>query len=66
MQKSKHFKFNIIFILGPPGSGKGTQCKVLANKYNILHLSAGDLLRKEANINFIIDKPKVKNIRFNI
>ena len=66
MQKTKHFKFKIIFILGPPGSGKGTQCKVLANKYNILHLSAGDLLRKEENINFILDERKVFDIRFNI
>lgn len=38
----------IIFVLGGPGSGKGTQCAKIAEKYNFLHLSAGDLLRKEA------------------
>lgn len=40
-------KPNLLFILGPPGSGKGTQCTLLADYYNIKHISAGDLLRKE-------------------
>lgn len=44
-------KFNIIFILGPPGSGKGTQCSLLTQKLNILHLSAGELLRNELKRN---------------
>ena len=34
----------IVFI-GPPGSGKGTQCKRLAERLGIPHLSTGDLLR---------------------
>jgi adenylate kinase len=34
-----------ILFLGPPGSGKGTQSKKLAEKENLLHLSSGDLLR---------------------
>jgi adenylate kinase len=34
-----------ILFLGPPGSGKGTQSKKLAEKESILHLSSGDLLR---------------------
>ncbi|KAF1741189.1 hypothetical protein MXB_5184 [Myxobolus squamalis] len=41
-------KPSIVFVLGPPGSGKGTQCKLLAEvKYKIHHMSAGDLLRRE-------------------
>ena len=35
----------IVFILGGPGSGKGTQCANLVEKYNFNHYSTGDLLR---------------------
>ncbi|KAI3860410.1 hypothetical protein MKW98_011604 [Papaver atlanticum] len=38
----------IIFVLGGPGSGKGTQCKMIAHKYDeFCHISVGDLLRTE-------------------
>ena len=41
-------KGGIVFILGGPGSGKGTLCSMLTEKYShIKHLSAGDLLREE-------------------
>ncbi len=38
--------FNLI-LFGPPGSGKGTQSQKLVEKYGLIHLSTGDLLRKE-------------------
>ena len=37
----------IIIFLGPPGAGKGTQCKVLVERYRLGHLSSGDCLRRE-------------------
>ena len=38
-----------LVFFGPPGSGKGTQAKLLANELNILHLSTGDILREKLN-----------------
>jgi adenylate kinase len=40
--------FNIV-IFGPPGSGKGTQSERIIEKYQLKHLSTGDLLRAEEN-----------------
>ena len=37
-----------LIILGPQGSGKGTQAKLLAEKFGLTHLSSVDLLRAEA------------------
>lgn len=37
-----------LIILGPQGSGKGTQAKLLAEKFHITHISTGALLREEA------------------
>ncbi|CCE65970.1 hypothetical protein TPHA_0N01890 [Tetrapisispora phaffii CBS 4417] len=39
----------VIFVLGGPGVGKGTQCAKLVDRYGFVHLSAGDLLRAEQN-----------------
>merc|ERR1712042_172296 len=40
-------KSKVLFIIGGPGSGKGTQCEKLAKEFNLTHLSSGDLLRAE-------------------
>lgn len=37
----------VIFVVGGPGTGKGTQCQMLVEKSDWVHLSAGDLLRAE-------------------
>uniref|UniRef100_A0A8R1TKQ4 UMP-CMP kinase n=1 Tax=Onchocerca volvulus TaxID=6282 RepID=A0A8R1TKQ4_ONCVO len=37
----------VVFVLGPPGCGKGTQCMKLEKNLGIKHLSAGELLRAE-------------------
>lgn len=36
-----------LVLFGPPGSGKGTQAETLKAKYNLVHISTGDLLRQE-------------------
>ncbi len=36
-----------LVLLGAPGAGKGTQCKRIVQKYDLSHLSSGDILRKE-------------------
>lgn len=36
-----------IVLLGAPGAGKGTQCKRIVSEYDLLHLSSGDILRRE-------------------
>jgi adenylate kinase len=38
--------FNLI-LFGPPGSGKGTQSEKIVEKYGLIHLSTGNLLRQE-------------------
>ena len=40
-------KYKVIFVIGPPGVGKNTQCDKLVEKYNFIHFSTGDLLRAE-------------------
>lgn len=40
-------KPRVVFVLGGPGAGKGTQSALLVQEYGYVHLSAGDLLREE-------------------
>ncbi|KAA3643691.1 MAG: adenylate kinase [Bacteroidetes bacterium] len=40
-----------IVLFGPPGAGKGTQALKLKEKYNLIHLSTGDILRNEIQQN---------------
>jgi adenylate kinase len=49
-----------IIILGPPGSGKGTQAKLISRDFDFLHLSTGELLR-DAMINQSELGKKAKN-----
>lgn len=37
----------VVFVLGGPGSGKGTNCERIVKDFGYVHLSAGDLLRAE-------------------
>ena len=40
-------KPQVVFVLGGPGAGKGTQCQIISDELGYIHLSAGDLLREE-------------------
>jgi adenylate kinase len=35
-----------VLVIGPPGAGKGTQCKILGDRYGAHHISTGELLRE--------------------
>lgn len=39
-----------LVLFGPPGAGKGTQSNLLIKRYNLVHLSTGDILREEIEI----------------
>ncbi|CEF65429.1 UMP-CMP kinase [Strongyloides ratti] len=50
MRLSSIFRmYNVVFVLGPPGVGKGTLCTMIQEKLGYKHLSAGELLRQERN-----------------
>jgi adenylate kinase len=47
VQKSLENRWVNIIVFGYPGSGKGTQAKKMAEKYNLVYISTGKMLRKE-------------------
>ena len=50
-----------LLFLGAPGAGKGTQAEILSQTNSYLHLSTGELLRKEIEMNTSLGK-QVKSI----
>ena len=50
-----------LLFLGAPGAGKGTQAELLCQTYSYLHLSTGEILRKEIEMNTILGN-QVKDI----
>ena len=53
--KKEEKRINLI-LFGPPGSGKGTQAKILEEKYGLLQVSTGDLFRYELGNNTPLGK----------
>jgi len=45
-----------IVLFGPPGSGKGTQSEKIIEKYGLVHISTGDLLREEVAAQTLLGK----------
>lgn len=45
-EQVQNVKNTVIFVLGGPGSGKGTQCSELKKNHGFIHVSTGDLLRE--------------------
>src|SRR5436305_744310 len=48
-----------VILLGPPGAGKGTQARRLAEEFGLVHLSPGRILRETA----AADSPEAERIR---
>ena len=49
-----------IVLLGPPGSGKGTQAEIISDELNLPHISTGDILRKAVSEETRLGKEALK------
>ncbi|KAI0113927.1 adenylate kinase-domain-containing protein [Nemania sp. FL0031] len=56
-------QYTVIGVLGKPGSGKSTQCELLAKTFKLAHISVGDALREEMKRE---DSPYEASIKQNI
>ncbi len=52
----------IVILLGPPGAGKGTQAKKISEKFNIPHISTGDILREEIKAETRLGRKAKENV----
>jgi adenylate kinase len=55
-----------LVIVGPPGAGKGTQAKLICERYNIPHISTGDMFRKNISEGNEVGKAAQKYINQGI
>lgn len=60
MKLSKNQNLKVLIILGPPGSGKGTQAKLLAEKFRLEYIGSGDVLRARQKISDFTGKKLIK------
>ncbi len=58
-------KPKVLFVLGPPGSGKGTQSELISKAFKMFHISAGDLLREEMSKDQSIHKTIINDYILN-
>lgn len=60
---TKKTQAEIIFVIGGPGSGKGTQCERLQHEKGYYHISTGDLIRDLLKNNTDHNNPKIQEIQ---
>ena len=51
MQNIQNQKTKVIIVIGAPGTGKGTQCKIITRHTGMIHISTGDLCREAIRLN---------------
>jgi adenylate kinase len=52
-----------LILIGPPGSGKGTQAKLLSTRHNLTHIGTGDILREAVRQNTPLGKLAAPHIQ---